>query len=34
MRHPDSKALKVATWVLVVVVVLFFATRVIRYILQ
>jgi len=34
MRHPDSKALKVATWVLIVVVVLFFASRLIRFILQ
>ena len=34
MRHPDSRAIKVAKWVLIIVVVLFFVTRVIRFILQ
>jgi len=30
----DSKAIKVAKWVLITLIVLFFATRVIRYFLQ
>ncbi len=34
MKNFDSKAIKVATWVLIILVVLFFATRVIRFILQ
>ena len=34
MKDFDSKAIKVATWVLSVMAMLFFATRVIRFILQ
>ena len=34
MKNFDSKAIKVAKWVLIIMVVLFFATRVIRFILQ
>jgi hypothetical protein len=34
MKTPDDKAVKVATWVLIVVVVLFFVTRLIRFVLQ
>ena len=34
MKNFDSKAIKVATWVLIILMVLFFATRVIRFILQ
>jgi len=30
----DSKAIKVAKWVLIIMVVLFFVTRVIRFVLQ
>jgi len=34
VKNFDSKAIKVATWVLIILMVLFFATRVIRFILQ
>ena len=34
MKNFDSKAIKVATWVLIILMVLFFATRVIRFLLQ
>ena len=34
MKSPDDKALKIAKWVLITVVVLFLVTRVIRFILQ
>ena len=34
MKDFDSKAIKVATWVLIIMVVLFFATRLLRFILQ
>ena len=30
----DSKAIKVATWVLITLIVLFFVTRLIRFVLQ
>ena len=34
MTTPRSKAIKVATWVLITLVVLFIVTRIIRYVLQ
>ena len=34
MKDFDSRAIKVATWVLIIMVVLFFVTRLIRFVLQ
>jgi hypothetical protein len=34
VKNFDSKAIRVAKWVLIIVVVLFFVTRIIRFILQ
>ena len=34
MNSSDSRAIKVAKWVLIIVLVLFFVTRLIRFILQ
>ena len=34
MKSPDSRAIKVAKWGLIIVVVLFLATRLIRFIVQ
>lgn len=34
MKSPDDKAVKIAKWVLIIVVVVFFVTRIVRFVLQ